>query len=299
MSIPVTPTAVSLVTEGLRQARIFNPTASQIATYQDEVMEQLKNDLWLELKQSKPLQTFSYAVLNPGQSRYSCPADYSSDMSMVIETGLLQGPVISGTLNTLTVPASVGTLDSNTTIGKDIAIVAGTASASVSQIISITNNGSTIVFTVYPNFQGVADSTSTFMIVDNQYPVGQDHIANFDRFRTAGLDRPRKFYPMGDENFDEFIFDTPPDAIYTYVIRMRYFVNIMTIDLSSNLMSTLYLKFRDYWIYGIKSQVLMDNDDTSAPASQQDRRMELQKLIMSQQYGTDLHRLTQHVEDYA
>src|ERR1700685_922189 len=102
MAIPAVPTATTLVTEGLRQARIFNPTASQIATYQNEVMEQLKNQIWQELKQSKPLMTFSYMVLTPGQSRYSCPSDYSSDMTMVVMTGLYTGTVLSGTANTIT-----------------------------------------------------------------------------------------------------------------------------------------------------------------------------------------------------
>jgi len=137
------------------------------------------------------------------------------------------------------------------------------------------------------------------MLVDAQWPVEADHIANYDKYRTAGVDRPRKFFAMGDEDYDEFIFDVAPDNNYPYVIRMRYYVNIMTLDLSSTLMSTLYLKFREYWIKGIKAQALADNDDTQAAMAMQERNIKLQSLIISQQYGTDLHALGQHVEDYA
>lgn len=299
MAIPSLPTALSLVTEGLRQAGIFNPTPTQLATYQNEVLEQLKNELWASVKQMKPLMTFSYAVLVAGQSRYSCPSDFASDMSMVIMTGLVTGSVLGATTNTLVVPAALS-LSADQSIGKDLLIVSGTASAACSQIVGVsTNNDGSFLITVYPNLQATPDTTSSFMIVDNQYPVEQDHIANYDKFRSAGLDRPRKFFPMGDEDFDEFIFDVPPDATRIYGVRMRYFVNIMTLDLASTLMSTLYQKFREYWIKGIKAQALMDNDDTRGTSALQERNMKLQELIMSQQYGTDIHVLRQHVEDYA
>lgn len=299
MAAPSVPTALSLVTEGLRQARIFNPTQTQLATYQNEVMEQLKNDLWQSVKQMKPLMTFSYMVLVPGQSRYSCPSDYSSDMTMVVLTGLVTGQAQTGSASSLTLPASAGPFDINQTLGKDLAILAGSAAASVSQITSVTANldGSTTLG-VYPDFQAVPDGTSTYLLVDNQYPIDADHIANYDRFRPSGLDRPRKFYTMGDEDFDEFIFDVAPDNNYPYVVRMRYFVNIMTLDLNSPLMSTLYQKFREYWIKGVKAQALSDNDDDTWKDALQERNMKLQELIMSQQYGTDIHTLAQHVTDY-
>jgi hypothetical protein len=296
---PASPTALSLVTEGLRQARIFNPTATQISTYQTEVMEQLKNDLWQQVKQMKPLMTFSYMVLVAGQSRYSCPTDYASDMTMVVETGLTTGSVLSATANTITITTPSGSLGLTQVLGKDLAIIAGTAAASVSQIINLVVSGANTTITVYPNFQATPDATSTYMIVDAQWPVEADHIANYDKYRTAGVDRPRKFYAMGDEDFDEFIFDVAPDNNYFYVARMRYFVNIMTLDLNSTLMSTLYQKFREYWIKGVKAQALSDNDDTTAGDALQERNAKLQELIMSQQYGTDIHTLRQHVEDYA
>jgi hypothetical protein len=299
MAAPTLPTLTSLVTEGLRQARIFSPTTTQLNIYSSEVMEQLKNNLWQSVKNMKPLMTFSYMILIPGQSRYSCPTDFSSDMTMVILTGLETGTVISGSANSLVIPGDIGDISQDQTIGKDLVITAGSASSSVSQIINVVfNNDGTTTLTVYPSFQAVPDATSSFMIVDNQYPVEADHIANYDQFRSAGLDRPRKFYPMGDEDYDEFIFDVPPDSTFLYAVRMRYFVNIMTLDLNSTLMSTLYQKFREYWIKGVKAQALADQDDTTANDAFKERDGKLQELIMSQQYGTDIHTLRQNVPDY-
>ena len=145
MAAPSSPTATSLVTEGLRQARIFSPTNAQIATYRDEVMEQLKNDLWQLVRQAKPLQTFSYLTLTPGQSRYSCPSDFASDMTMVILTGITTGNVLAATSSTLTANIS---LDQNQTLGKDIAIVSGTGKNSVSQIVGVSGTTPNIIIVV-------------------------------------------------------------------------------------------------------------------------------------------------------
>jgi len=215
-------------------------------------------------------------------------------MTMVILTGITTGNVLAATSSTLTANIS---LDQNQTLGKDIAIVSGTGKNSVSQIVGVSGTTPNII-TVYPDFQETPDASSTYMICDNQYPVVADYIAYYDKFRSAGLSRPQKFFSSGNEDYDEFIFDCPPDANYTYVCRMRYFVNIMTLDLSSNLMETLYQKFRNFWIQGVKMQALMDNDDDGAPASQADKMSKLQQIIVSQQYGTDIHTLRQHVEDY-
>jgi hypothetical protein len=261
-------------------------------------LEQLKNELWTELKQSKPLMTFSYMNLVPGQSRYSCPADFSSDMTMVVETGLTTGPILSATANTIVITTPSGSLGLSQTLGKDLCIISGTAAASVSQVTNLVVTGITTTITVYPNFQATPDATSMYMLVDAQWPVESRHIALYDQYRTAGVDRPRYFFPMGDEDFDEFIFDVAPDNNYPYVVRMRYTVNIMTLDLNSTLMSTLYQKFREYWIRGVKYQALSDNDDTTAPATEQERKFKLQALIHSQQYGTDLRDLQQKVGDY-
>lgn len=301
MVAPALPTLNSIVTEGLRQGGIFSPNASQIATYSGDPMEQLKNSLWQELKQAKPLMNFSYMVLTPGQSRYSCPSDYSSDMTMVILTGFYTGIITEATANTITVPiVPNGSYDLNQVLGEDLVITAGTAMNSVSQITGLVNNNNwTQTITVYPDFQATPDNTSSYMIVDNQWPVEQRHIAELDMYhRSGGMDRPRKFYPMGDEDFDEFQFDVAPDNFYVYCVRMRYTVNIMTLDLNSTLLASLYLKFREFWIYGIKSQVFMDNDDNRGPKSQEDRQAKLLALIRSQQYGTDLHNFAQHVVDY-
>lgn len=297
MAPPAIPTASSLATEGLRQARIFNPTPSQIALYSGEVMEQAKNDLWTKIKSMKPLMNFSYGVLTIGQSRYSCPQDFSSDLTMTILDGFNTGQAGSGTVGTITLLPAAAPLQSSDVIGKEILITGGTGQASGSQITGYTLVGQTVTLTVTPNFDVAPDLTSTYLIVDSKWPVKDDHIANLDEvYRPAELSRPRKYYSMGDEDFDEFEFDCAPDKAYG--VKYRYYINIMTLDLSSTLMTTLYQKFRDYWIKYVKAIALADQDDSTADAALVDAGRKLQDLIMSQQYGTDIHGLAQRVTDY-
>ena len=117
--------------------------------------------------------------------------------------------------------------------------------------------------------------------------------------RPASVGRPQKAYSIGDEDFDEFILDYAPDGNQTYGIKFFYYGNIMKTDLNSALMSRLYLEWRNFWIQGIKAKHLMLNDDTRGPQEWQLWMSEVQKLVVTATYGTDLHEFAQVVTDYA
>jgi hypothetical protein len=298
MSSPSNPTLASIVAEGLFQANESHPDASTILRYQNEVMEQLKNEIWKACRQPKIMQTFAYGVLVPGQSRYSCPADFSSDMSASILWGSVQGTAQGGSSTTLILEASA-TQALSDVLGKEILIVGGTGIASASQIIGLSNNSGTITVTVTPAFASTPDATSKYMIIDQMWPIKFDHISEYYRkSRPASLDRPRYAYPIGDEDYDEFILDVPPDSTNTYGIKMFYYGNLMKTDLNSNLMSRLYLEWRNFWIQGIKAKHLMLNDDTRGPGEWNAWMQEVQKLVVTATYGTDLHEFAQVVTDY-
>lgn len=298
MASPSNPTLASIVTEGLEQANESHPTTAQTLRYQTEVMEQLKNEVWKACRQPKIMQTFAYGILTPGQSRYSCPQDFSSDMSASILWGSVMGTAQGGSINTLIMaPGSTQVLAD--VLGKEVLIVSGTAIASASQIIGLVNNSGTITLTVTPGFALAPDATSGYMIIDQQWPIKFEHISEFYRkSRPASLDRPRYAYPIGDEDFDEFILDVPPDSTNTYGIKMFYYANLMKTDLNSALMSRLYLEWRNFWIQGIKAKHLMLNDDSRAVDEWNSWMQEVQKLVVTAQYGTDLHEFAQVVTDY-
>lgn len=298
MASPANPTLASIVTEGLIQANESNPSTAITTRYQTEVMEQLKNEVWKACRQPKIMQTFAYGVLTPGQSRYSCPSDFSSDMSASILWGSVKGTAQSGTPTTI-ILANGSTQALSDVLGKEILIISGTGIGSASQITGLSNNSGTITLTVTPGFASTPDSTSGYMIIDQSWPLKFDHIAEFYRkSRPSSLDRPRYAYPIGDEDFDEFILDVAPDSTNTYGIKMFYYGNLMKTDLNSALMSRLYLEWRNFWIQGIKAKHLMLNDDTRGPQEFNLWMAEVQKLVVTAQYGTDLHEFAQVVTDY-
>ncbi len=298
MASPSNPTLAGIVTEGLTQANESHPDSATTLRYQTEVMEQLKNEVWKACRQPKVMQTFAYGILTPGQSRYSCPEDFSSDMSASILWGSVQGTAQGGSTSTIILdPTATQSLAD--VLGKEVLIISGTAVASASQVIGLTNNAGTITLTVTPGFAETPDSTSGYMICDQQWPIKFEHIAEYYRkSRPSSLDRPRIAYPIGDEDFDEFILDVAPDSTNTYGIKMFYYGNIMKTDINSTLMSRLYLEWRNFWIQGIKAKHLMLNDDTRGPQEWNLWMTEVNKLVATAQYGTDLHEFAQVVTDY-
>ncbi len=298
MASPANPTLLSLVTEGLRQAGDYSPSSSLLAIYQNEVMEQLKNKIWENCRQPKVMQTFAYGILVPGQSRYSCPADFSSDMRMQVLTGTVTGTAQSGAATTL-VMAAGSTFALTDVLGKEILIISGTGAGSAGQIVGLANNSGTITLTVTPAFAAAPDGTSGYMLIDFAYPLEPKHIADFYlKTRPSAVGRPREYYPIGDEDFDEFILDVAPDLVFNYGLKFFYYGNIMKTDLNSALMQRLYLEWRNFWIDGIRAKRLMENDDIRGPEAWNLWMSDLTAKVASATYGTDLHEMAQTIVDY-
>ena len=298
MSAPINPTLATIVAEGLFQANENHPSSATTLRYQTEVMEQLKNEIWKACRQPKVMQTFAYGIIIPGQSRYSCPSDFSSDMSAQLIWGSVKGTAQGGSSTTL-ILQSGSTQALSDVLGKEALIISGTGMASASQIIGLVNNAGTITLTVSPGFNTAPDATSGYMICDQKNPIKFEHIVEEYRLpQSMSLGRPTKAYPIGDEDYDEFIFDVVPDGNQTYGIKMFYYANIMKTDLNSALMSRLYLEWRNFWIQGIMAKHLVLNDDSRGDSAWAAWMGEVQKLVVTAQYGTDLHEFAQVVTDY-
>ena len=298
MTSPANPTLASIVTEGLFQANEEHPSPAMTTRYQTEVMEQLKNEIWKACRQPKVMQTFAYGVLTPGQSRYSCPSDFSSDMKAQLIYGTNTGTAQSGSQTTIVLDPTAN-VSLNDVLGKEILITAGTGIASASQIIGLSGVTPTITLTVTPGFAVTPDGTSEYMICDQRSPITFEHVVDLYRVSMPmALGKPQKAYPIGDEDFDEFILDVAPDGNQLYGIKFFYYGNIMKTDLTSTLMSRLYLEWRNFWIQGIKAKHLMLNDDTRGPTEWNLWMTEVQKLVATSMYGTDLHEMAEVVTDY-
>lgn len=289
---PTVPTQASLISEGLAMAGESDPD-STLTTRAGLWFEEIKNDIWRKEKKLKSLQKTCYAILQKGESRYSYPSSFSSDISITLLDGTRTGTAQAGSTNSITLAASEAAGDSDL-IGKEIIITSGTGIGSFGQIIAYSS--STKVASVTPDFETAPDSTSTYMIIDQEYELEQRPISDYKQFHSSALQRPDKYFPLGDEDYGEFIVNTPPDKLYG--ARIRYYANIMTLDNADTLYSTLLQQWRNIWLQGIIYRRLRDANDDRSNDEFTKYRGELQSLINREKYGTDLSFLRDSVSDF-
>lgn len=291
---PANPTLAEIVTEGLSKSGEGSPTQTLIAQATNKWMEEIKNDIWRRVKDLKFLQVTSYGIFPKGQQRYSNPTDFASDLVLTLLDGSVTGIAQGGSPGAIILAANEAST-SDQLIGKLILVISGTGTASASQII--TYDSTTKQANVIPNFTSSPAAGSGYQIIDNEIPLEEQHIARSEQQGMIGLSQPKYFYPMGDEDFGEFLLDCPPAK--QYGARLRYYANIMKIDLSSTLMSTLYLNFRNLWLKGIEYRCWKFNNDDRVGQSFREYGEELNLLLYADAYGVDLHNIQQVVTDYA
>lgn len=292
MSTPSNPTESEIIAEALAMAGERNPTTA-ITERAGTWISEVKNDIWRKEKKLRSLMKTCYAILQKGQSRYAYPSSFASDLSMTILDGNRTGTAQSGTTSTITLDSGETALDSDL-IGREIIVTSSTGVGSFSQIIAY--NSSTKVATVTPDFETSPDSTSTYLIVDQEYDVEQRPLIDYAKFHSGAITRPTKFFPIGDEDYGEFLFNCPPDKLYG--ARLRYYANIMTLDTSSTLYSTILLQWRNIFSQGIIYRKFRDANDDRANDEFSKYRGELQSLINREKYGTDLSFMRDTVSDF-
>jgi hypothetical protein len=291
--VPSNPTLSQLITEGLAKAGVKSPD-SELLTRAAGWIEEIKNDIWQLGKKPKALHVTSYGVFQRGQSRYSNPTDFSSDLSLTILDGSNRGTAQGGSTSSIQFAASDPSSDASV-VGKGVIILSGTGQGSYSQIISY--DSTTKQANVVPNFNTAPAAGSTYMVVDREYPVEQRPIFENDAQQQSPINGiAERFYPVGDEDYGEFILNRNPDKIYG--ARLRYYANLMRVDTDSTLMSTLYSRWRNIWVEGVRFKKLDDEDDDRSDGSESRYRRKMQAIISREIYGMDISNLQDRVTDY-
>ena len=298
MAAPTAPTLITITTQALKKAGYPSPTATQLTNAQDEFMEEIKNDIWTLAKKLKSLHTTSVMITANGQSRYSYPTDYSSDLSVTILHGSITGTAQAGSTNTITLDATDSSGETDL-LGKSILITANTGKASMSQCTAL--DTSTKIAIVTPNFNTAPDSTSEYMAIATHYPLQSSPVWDYDNLTnpmTRGL--PTHFSPIGDADYGEFMLYPVPykDNSEVYGVQARYYANLMTLDLTSTLMATLYQRWRNVFTQGVYAKQLQKDDDNRAGQAINMYNQALHGLILREQYGMDLNNLQAAVNDY-
>lgn len=271
MAAPTAPTAASIAEEGLKRSGLSAPTAAEITEAQTW-LEDVKNDLWRIEKKLKALYTTKAIVISKGRWRYSLPTDYSSNLTIVLISGSVTGTATDGAVGSITLEAG-----EDVTIGDEILVTAGTGVDSFSQITAWSDP----VATVTPNFATAPVNTDTYMIIDNY--VELDHIAirdlsQYSNPTTQG--KPIDCYLIEDDDYGEIIVRPVPDG--TYGLLVKYYVNLMTLDLTDTLMTLLYRKWFHLFVQYVLYRSYKKQDDTNASGARSDYEVKLRQTIVDE-----------------
>lgn len=293
MAAPTAPDLTSITTEALKRAGYSNPSSAELTRAQTYHIREVKNELYTRLKNLKSLQVVSYTPTIIGQNKYANPTDYGTEMTITLLYGTHTGTLQAGSASAFTLSATEA-ISSDEAIGRQILITSGTGAGSCSQITSY--NATTKVGGVTPDFTTAPAISSGYMVVDTYYPLIQSPSWDADNLsRLTDKDRPTHYFPTGNSTDGEILLYPNPDKVYG--MQMRYYTDIMNIDLASTLMTTIYQKYENVWIQGCLVRALQGKDDRRYTLEYQKYEKMLAELEMAEQYGMELGNLQMRISE--
>jgi hypothetical protein len=288
MAAPSVPTLDSLVAEGLSKAGISSPSAPQ-TTQAEGWMEEIKADIWILGKTLNPLMTEHVEVLTPGISRYDFPAAASSVLTARCFYGDELGDVQAATAATITLDEDEDDGEDELE-GEELFIYSGTGKGELSRIYSYDDD--TLIASVHPAWgtQPVADDE--YVKVQDTIELNIQSVVYYDKIQSnAQPGRPESMFPIGSGNNYGYyelypIPDTEDD--HYYAVHMRYFVNLMTLDLTGDRIKILYQRWRNLWMQGIKARRLDQDDDNRAGVEMQKYFAMVKDTVALEAYGRNI-----------
>lgn len=291
MAAPTAPDLTSITTEGLKRAGYSAPSSADLSRAQVYWMREIKNDIAIRVKNAKFLHTTAYGVTAIGQSRYAVPTDFYSDLTLTLLYGSNTGTATGGAIGSITLAAAEDVTE-DFMLGKQTIVTSGTGKNSCSQCTAY--NTASKIATVTPNFAVAPASGSGYMAVDTYYPLKQKPVWELDELNfPTDSGRPEVFMPIGDTDDGEFILYPVPDEVYG--MQMRYYADIMEVDLASTLMGTLYKKWESLWVQGIFVKALAGKNDKRYIEESRKYEYMLNGLAADARYGNDLSNLQMRI----
>jgi hypothetical protein len=296
MTSPADPTAMTIVTEGLTHALSGQtPTPGDIVRAKDW-LEEVKNDIVRKEKRLKSLYFTSADILTEGISLYSNPSDYGSDLTFTLMKGETTGTAQAGAAGSLTLESDEDITEANI-LGKELLVTGGTGENSISQVSAY--DTSTLIASVTPDFV-VTPGTDPYMVVDTYKELNDKAIRLLDQEINPTIPgEPVDVYMSTDNSVDKFTVRPVPDA--TFGLKLRYYVNLMTLDLDSTLMSRLYRKWRNVFTQGVYAKKLAELDDDRRNTERNlYNNMLIELLVDEVQYaGEDIMQIGVDVPDFS
>ena len=307
MALPTDPTISTIASEALQKAG-YNTTTSQYTAKLTRATtywaEEVKNDIFSLMKNPKYLQKTAVVTLTANKSKYQFPTDFSTPISVTLLSGTKTGTAQAGAASTITLAAA----DANTAgdvEGKEIVITGGTGPNQVRQVIDY--DATTKIATVDQAWATNPASGSTYLIVDGYDELREEPIWGHDS-NTAipELGYPYSYYPEGEKASSQtaatytggFIVAPTPDTNYTYVVKVRYYMDMMKVDLDTSVdptITVLYRRWRNVWLQGIYCKALQDMDDNRYGSEFGVYDKLLKSVQARETYGVDLNDMRMRV----
>lgn len=257
-----TPTALSIVKEGLERAGFPDPDATLVNRAQNVWLGELVNEIVNSARATgigvlKVLETTAYAIGVINQSRYALPDDYDHRLSVAILDGDNTDTVVSGDSSAVTL-AAAETISTSDAEGRHVLITAGTAKGQYRQITDYDSTTKVATVDVPWDTGKTPLSGDTYVIVDDEDRVFFEYVPTLDVqqiSRTPGCPQDAFIY-NGELNFDR-----PLDK--TYGLKLRYYADPAKIDRTDARWTDLYTRWQHILTLGIQRYAYEESDDES------------------------------------
>lgn len=291
-------TLAALVAEGLAKAGHAHPESALTTRASTLWIDEIRADIWNRAGKAKILQSRRVQVLTKGLGMYSNPSDYASDLSMEFATGTRYGTLQAASSTTSFTLAAADTSTQDELLGKELVLTSGNAQGSIGYITAF--NPTTKVVTISPAASTTPTAGDGYMILDFRSPVQEKPIWEMQLLAVPSQQgTPERFYPQGNSTAGQFKLHPIPfrNDDQPMVLLQDYYVDITQLDLAGVLMGTLYNRWRNVWIMGIKWKGLEEGDDDQVVKARTEYANEIQKLVR-RLYGNEHVSLQAQVLDY-
>lgn len=248
MAVPTVPTVTSILTESFRRCGVPSPTTAQLTRAEDEWMEEVKQELQLEKRWHSHEETM---VLIPQAYTqiYPLPSPLERVLSMRFYSGITGTASAGGT-------ASITLAASGDVLGRKIFLLTGTGAVQSNRIIGLSG----LIASVSCDWSTVPDSTTTYMIADQEQPmIGP--VLGLPRLGVGASNLIQKW-----EQYESQIVLWPIPNASTYAVEIQGTVDLSLVDETDDRLTRILREMRPALIAGVMVRIKEDQQDDDLPA---------------------------------
>jgi hypothetical protein len=270
MATPTDPTVSTICIEGLKKAGLLAYTAADLTRATDQWFQEVLNDIWDRSVSTgntrlKSLQNTAYYNSVVGKRTIDLAEDFDEETKIVLLDGTVRGTASAGGATSITL-ANTETIPAARAIGKNVFITGGIGPGQMRQIVNYSI--STFIATVDTAWTINPTSSSTYLIVEQTWPLEEDNSLDLDDLMPQAYGRPTRFAKYNGQ----LIFDRAFN-LSTYGIMLRYYMNIHQVDLTEGSTTRITRILRNWQAtlkQGIFYKALETNNDNQYGAAKQE-----------------------------